>query len=103
PEIYTPAARVRRSDIFRQMVSTASPERAFQHVPTLESPSVEDDLRWMLARLRASGCDQVAAVDLTRIALGIPVARVIVPGLEGAWDEAYVPGTRARRRQRSVT
>ena len=100
PEIYAPEARARRRDIFQRMVSDASPERAFSHVPTFESSSVEEDLRWMLARLRASGCYQVAAVDLTRVALGISVARVIVPGLEGAWDEAYVPRARAHRRQR---
>jgi ribosomal protein S12 methylthiotransferase accessory factor len=54
----------------------------------------------MLARLRASGVDQVIAVDLTRASIGMPVARVIVPGLEGVMDEDdgdYAPGPRARR------
>ncbi len=33
----------------------------------------EGDLRWMLARLRAAGIEQVIAVDLTREAIGVPV------------------------------
>jgi ribosomal protein S12 methylthiotransferase accessory factor len=55
----------------------------------------------MLARLRAVGIDQVIAVDLTREAIGVPVARVIVPGLEGVMNDGggdYRPGDRARRR-----
>ncbi len=54
----------------------------------------------MLARLRAVGIDQVIAVDLTRESIGVPVARVIVPGLEGIMDDDdgdYAPGPRARR------
>jgi ribosomal protein S12 methylthiotransferase accessory factor len=57
-------------------------------------------MRWMLARLRAAGIHQVIAVDLTREAIGIPVARVIVPGLEGMMEDEdgdYLPGPRARR------
>jgi len=69
-------------------------------VPDFESRTVGDDLRWILARLRAAGIDQVVAVDLSRPAIGVPVVRIIVPGLEGVMDEAhgdYAPGRRARR------
>jgi ribosomal protein S12 methylthiotransferase accessory factor len=53
----------------------------------------------MLGRLRAVGIDQVLAVDLGREALGIPVVRIVVPGLEGPNDgsPAYTPGARAHR------
>jgi ribosomal protein S12 methylthiotransferase accessory factor len=54
----------------------------------------------MLARLRSVGIDQVVVVDLTREAIGVPVVRVIVPGLEGVMEEEhgdYAPGRRARR------
>jgi ribosomal protein S12 methylthiotransferase accessory factor len=57
------------------------------------------DLDIALARLHAARVRQVAYVDLTQEAFGVPVARVIVPGLEGPWtpdDGAYTPGPRAR-------
>ena len=84
----------------RRLLTSAEPQRTFAHVPSFESPSIEGDLRWMLARLRAAGIDQVIAVDLTRESIGVPVARVIVPGLEGVMDDDegdYAPGPRARR------
>ena len=39
--------------------------------------------RWLLDRLRSIGLKQAIAVDLTRPEIGIPVVRMIVPGLEG--------------------
>jgi ribosomal protein S12 methylthiotransferase accessory factor YcaO len=45
-------------------------------------------------------------MDLTREAIGIPVARVIVPGLEGMMEDEdgdYVPGPRARRCLKELT
>jgi ribosomal protein S12 methylthiotransferase accessory factor len=100
PDLYTAAARRARREIFGRMLETQAPQCTYAHVPSFESASIEADLRWMLARLRAAGIEQVCAVDLTRAALGIAVARVIVPGLEGALDEAYTPGRRALRQLR---
>jgi YcaO-like protein with predicted kinase domain len=65
--------------------------------------SAETDLarvvRWELERLRAAGVTRVIAVDLTQPAFAIPVLRVVIPGLEGLFDDpGYVPGTRARAR-----
>ena len=73
-------------------------------MPSFESPSLDGDLRWLLARLRAAGIEQVIAVDLSREAIGVPVMRVVVPGLEGMMEDAegdYMPGPRARRLMRS--
>ena len=99
--LYTPAYRARRKALCDRLLAGDEPGRAFTQVPTFQSPSVEADLRWMHARLRAAGIDQIVAVDLTRDAIGVPVARVLVPGLEGVMDDAegeYAPGLRARRR-----
>jgi ribosomal protein S12 methylthiotransferase accessory factor len=41
-----------------------------------------DDIKYMLRRLRRAGLKQAVVVDLTMPGLGIPVVRVIVPGLE---------------------
>jgi ribosomal protein S12 methylthiotransferase accessory factor len=55
-----------------------------------------------LAKLRAVGLGQVIAVDLTNPRFGIPVMRVIVPGLEA--DDKHSrcrPGNRARALSKS--
>jgi len=58
----------------------------------------EDDLDWLLARLRAAGCDQVFTVDLSRPEIGIAVVRAVIPGLEAPHDEEnFVAGPRALR------
>ena len=100
PHLYSPAWRARRRVLCQRFLNATGSQRDFTHVPSFESSAIEEDLRWMLARLRAVGIDQVIAVDLTRASISIPVARVIVPGLEGVMDEDdgdYAPGPRARR------
>jgi len=100
PHLYSPSSRARRQAYFRRLLTTSGSPCTFAHVPTFESSLIADDLRWVLARLRAAGIGQAVAVDLTRETIGVPVARVIVPGLEGAMsdeDGDYAPGPRARR------
>jgi YcaO-like protein with predicted kinase domain len=61
------------------------------------SQRFEDDLDAVLAALRGAGLTEVVVVDLTRPELGLPVVRVVVPGLESMWDApGYAPGPRAR-------
>lgn len=57
--------------------------RDFTAVPAFDSDSVDADVAWELTALRSAGIGEVVAVDLTREEFGIPVVRVIVPGLEG--------------------
>jgi len=100
---YDRAYRRRRMQYCRQLLDASAPRRSFAHVPSFESPSAQADVNWMVARLRAAGIEQAIAVNLTRDAIGIAVARVIVPGLEGPMEESdgdYSPGARARRLQR---
>lgn len=57
--------------------------------------SFEGDVRTLVDRLAAAGLPSVLVVDLTSDRHGIPVMRVVVPGLEGPDDEpSYVPGRR---------
>lgn len=59
--------------------------------------TLDDDVAWELDRLGAVGIEEVVAVDLTKRDFGIPVVRVIIPGLEGIdGSPKYVPGARAR-------
>jgi len=74
--------------------------RGFHAVPSRDSDDLEDDVRWQRARLAAAGLEQIAVVELTRPDVGIPVVRVIVPGLESLHGiPGHVPGARARRAQ----
>ena len=73
--------------------------RSFQSVPSVAGATLRDDLEAALRCLAAAGLTEAACVDLTRPVIGLPVVRVIVPGLEGPWTSAqgeYTPGARAR-------
>ena len=88
-------ARIAR---LRAQLDAPGEGRRFHAVPTRELDDFEDDLRWQRERLAAAGAGQIATVDLTQPELGIPVVRVIVPGLESLHGiPGHVPGPRARR------
>ena len=70
--------------------------RDFTAIPGFDSDSVDADVAWELAALRSAGISEVVAVDLTREEFGIPVVRVIVPGLEG--PTTTVPNCRLGQR-----
>jgi YcaO-like protein with predicted kinase domain len=74
--------------------------RDYQDVPSYNHDSFDEDIRAAVERLSATGSESVIAVDLTRPEFGIPVVRIVVPGLEGPDGEPeYVPGERARARR----
>jgi ribosomal protein S12 methylthiotransferase accessory factor len=73
-------------------------ERSWKDAPTFEGDTFDDDLAHQLGRLSAAGVSQVVVVDLTKPALAVPVARVVIPGLEGVHDApGYAPGVRYQR------
>jgi len=77
--------------------SVSAPGRAFRDVPDFDSNELTSDVQWEVQRLQAAGLDQIIAVDLTRPDFGIPVARVVIPGLEWVCTHPqYTPGRRAR-------
>lgn len=72
------------------------PVRGFAQVPQHLAASLDEDLDWLLSRLRAVALDEAIAVDLSRPELGLAVVRMAVPGLEGPDDNPdYRPGSRA--------
>jgi YcaO-like protein with predicted kinase domain len=73
-------------------------ERAFADVAHVPAASVDADVAHELDRLRAAGIEQAILVDLTRPEVGVPVLRMVVPGLEGWTDKVApaVPGPRRR-------
>ena len=95
---YTESAQDKLGAALLDAVSQAAEARSFCDVPSLDADDVIVDLRWELERLRAIGVERMIAVDLTRPDFGIPVVRMVIPGLE--WDcthPCYFPGSRARR------
>jgi ribosomal protein S12 methylthiotransferase accessory factor len=80
-----------------EQVTTPPPVRDFRSRAPIATASFEGDLAALLVRLREIGVARAIAVDLTRADLGIPVVKVVVPGLEAmSLAHAYAPGPRAR-------
>ncbi|KYG01780.1 hypothetical protein BE21_55805 [Sorangium cellulosum] len=98
----TPSQYVRQRDpnitaAAREELERPGPRRRFAEGPTFHADTFNADVAWELEQLRAAGVKRAIAVELTRPELGIPVVRVVVPGLEPlSGDRSYVPGARAR-------
>jgi ribosomal protein S12 methylthiotransferase accessory factor len=54
----------------------------YNDLRSFDSDDFLNDIRFILDALRKQGMDRVIVVDLTREEIGIPVVRVVVPGLE---------------------
>lgn len=64
---------------------------------SLATDSFEGDVAVLLENVRRAGIASVVVCDLTDPAIGIPVVKVIAPGLEGLRERLdYQPGMRAR-------
>ncbi len=71
--------------------------RSFLESPHWDSDTLDADVEWELERLRAAGVKRVVAIDLAKEAFGLPVVRVVIPGLEAISEmPRYLPGLRAR-------
>jgi ribosomal protein S12 methylthiotransferase accessory factor len=80
-----------------QLELPGGPLKSFAEVPTRWNDTFDEDVAWQLERLEAVGIHQAAVVDLSKPEFGIPVVRVIVPGLESLHDApGYVLGGRGR-------
>jgi ribosomal protein S12 methylthiotransferase accessory factor len=70
------------------------PTIGFDDIASYRHPSVNDDVEFIIERMRQSGFAQVVVVDITREDVGIPVVRVIVPRSE-IWTVYFAEGGRA--------
>lgn len=85
-----------RDDLWRPKVASASRAEALARTRALIGAAAPVDFRtitgpwhdtfdeevaWLLGQLAACGCSQVIAVDLTHPGIGIPVFKLVVPGL----------------------
>jgi YcaO-like protein with predicted kinase domain len=91
-----------RVDRYRAELLGTHGVRAFDDGPGAENDTFDADVTWEVERLRAAGIERVIVVDLSKPELGIPVVRVVVPGLESlAVGKKWMPGSRARARMAS--
>jgi YcaO-like protein with predicted kinase domain len=96
-EEYAPSERADQRHQLRLSMAFDGPARDFRAVPSHCFDSFDDECRWLLSRLTAVGCSRVLAVDLTKPEFGLPVVRVVIPGLEGPDDPDYAPGARVQK------
>jgi YcaO-like protein with predicted kinase domain len=78
----------------RHRLLASAPARRFRDIPNRDGETLEDDVEWELKCVRKAGTRRVVVVDLTKPEFGLPVVRVIVPGLEPILGPGYVPGRR---------
>jgi ribosomal protein S12 methylthiotransferase accessory factor len=63
----------------------------------VQHDTFDEDVAWLIDSLVRIGIEEVVAVDLTHPRLGLPVVRVVIPGLEAPHEApGYVAGARAR-------
>ena len=88
-----------RADRELERILDVSQTRRFSDVPDIVHDHFEADVDWELRRLTSAGLEQVIVVDLTKVDVGIPVVRVVIPYLEGMSEvPGFIPGPRARHR-----
>ena len=98
PEEYSQRHRGDRRRRAERLLSEHSRARRIASAGTRATAGTASNLARLIDRLRAAGVSEVVTVDLSKQDIGIPVVRVVIPGLEGPDDhDGYVPGERARR------
>jgi ribosomal protein S12 methylthiotransferase accessory factor len=74
----------------------SSAKKSFHEIKSFESDDFLLDIKYMIEKLENAGFGRVVVVDLTREEIGVPVVRVIVPGLEIAAVDSERVGQRCR-------
>ncbi len=98
--LYGRGTEAERWGRIQRAIVDAGPGRDFRTGAGWWAESIAEDVRRELACLRAVGLSECIVVDLTRQDVGVPVVRVVVPGLEGWFPEGgrrSVLGERGRR------
>jgi len=98
PAEYEEAPEGELADALLDALAADTAPLSFGDVPSFATDDLTEDLHRVVGRLHTAGIERAIAVDLIRPEFGIPVVRLVVPGLE--WDPHhpdYRPGPRARR------
>ncbi len=72
--------------------------RSLSQASSFDAETFDQDLDWLLDRLRQVGIRRVIAVDLTKPDVNVPVVRIVIPGMEMALidPQRYAFGERAQ-------
>jgi YcaO-like protein with predicted kinase domain len=102
---YEEPVEQRLAEFANKLWDNRVPARRFADVPDGARGDFESDLSLLLEKVKAVGAEHVCVVDLTKPEFGIPVVRLMVPGLELDPEDApdYVLGERAHRFEQSLT
>ncbi|MEM7222022.1 MAG: YcaO-like family protein [Pseudomonadota bacterium] len=96
PEEFTAAGLNEKRAAARDLMARETAQHRFQAEAGARRDSLQEDHAWLLERLKAVGLTEAMAIDLSQPELGIPVVRVVIPGLEAPHDDnSYVPRARA--------
>ncbi len=97
PDEFTAFGHTQKRRLAESLLRAGPPLRDFCEVASHAASTLQGDFDWLLGRLVACGIEEVVAVDLSKAEVGIPVVRVVIPGLEAPHDDpGYVAGPRAR-------
>lgn len=79
----------------------ASSTRDFAEIKSQDNIDFLDDIKYMTGRLEEAGLNRAIIVDLTREEIGVPVVRVIVPGLEISAVDSERVGKRVKNAKKA--
>ncbi|MDX8529991.1 YcaO-like family protein [Mesorhizobium sp. VK25A] len=97
-EEYSEDYRDKRRRQAERLLAERSSTRCLASAEGRAAQGIAGNVAWLVERLQAAGVSEIIAVDLSKEDIGLPVVRVVIPGLEGPDDhDAYMPGERARR------
>jgi ribosomal protein S12 methylthiotransferase accessory factor len=74
-----------------------SGNREFSQIESVDSDDFLMDIKHMLSKIERAGMQRAIVVDLTAEEVGVPVVRVIVPGLEISGVDPDRVGMRCKR------
>jgi len=91
-------------DFYRGLKPDEGSGRSFHAIPDSQWSTFNEEVDWEVQCLTGAGIDEVVVVDLTDPDFRIPVAKILIPGLEGPRIGGdYQPGIRARRLRAKVS
>jgi len=97
-EEYSEDYRDKRRRQAGRLLAERSSTRRLASAEGRAAQGIARNVAWLIERLQAAGINEIITVDLSKEDIGLPVVRVVIPGLEGPDDhDAYMPGERARR------
>jgi ribosomal protein S12 methylthiotransferase accessory factor len=95
---YVRAADTRVHDRTLVRIDPSKAKRSFRVAPDLVNDSLDADVRVQLDGLKRAGIHEAVVIDLSKPEIGVPVVRVVVPGLEGIHEApGYLGGDRYQR------